>query len=237
MKTLKFTPELCNKIISGEKTSTWRLFDDKDLKEGDALVLLNKETLEAIGTALITNLYTKTLSTLEESDWVGHERFSSEDEMYATYRKYYGDAVDRNTEVKIISFSFQPLATEYEGQVVSFVETMRVKDGVVCDVYKFDNDQTKDLGIVKVSKGFKTPLQAVLNGDKTIERYVSGTGSLTVTKPDGTVTTYEFPSINTDIEVGIGDQMQWEAKEDLVFNEICYPPYQDGRFKNLSDLV
>lgn len=233
MKNLKFTPELSKKILSGEKTSTWRLFDDKDLTQGDVLVLLNKETLEAIGTAFITNLYIRTLGTLEESDWFGHERFDSEDEMYATYRKYYGDTVDQNTEVKIISFSFQPLTTEYEGQAVSFVETARVKEGVVCDVYKFDNDQTKDLGIVKVAKGFKTPLQAVIQGDKTIERYVSGIGSLTITKPDGTVTTYEFPSSHTDIEVGIGEQMQWEAKEDLVFNEICYPPYQDGRFKNL----
>lgn len=114
MKSLKFTPELCKKILSGEKTSTWRLFDDKDLKGGDVLILLNKETLETIGTAIITNLYTKTLSTLEESDWIGHERFDSEEEMYATYRKYYGDAVDQNTEVKIISFSFKVLLPRME---------------------------------------------------------------------------------------------------------------------------
>jgi hypothetical protein len=109
MKTLKFTPQLCEQILLGKKTSTWRLFDDKDLREGDALVLLNKETLETIGTAVITTLYKKTLGSLEESDWTGHERFSSEEEMYVTYRKYYGDAVDQNTEVKIISFSFKAL--------------------------------------------------------------------------------------------------------------------------------
>lgn len=34
-KTLKFTPELSAKILSGEKTSTWRLFDDKNLQKGD----------------------------------------------------------------------------------------------------------------------------------------------------------------------------------------------------------
>jgi len=31
MKKLKFEPNLVPKILSGEKTSIWRLFDDKDL--------------------------------------------------------------------------------------------------------------------------------------------------------------------------------------------------------------
>lgn len=34
MKTIKFTPELSEQIIAGTKTSTWRLFDDKDLTVG-----------------------------------------------------------------------------------------------------------------------------------------------------------------------------------------------------------
>ena len=106
MKTLKFTPELCAQIIAGTKTSTWRLFDDKNLRVGDKLTFVNKETLESFGTVEITHLYTKTLGTLEESDWIGHERFVSEDEMYATYRQYYGDSVSPDTEVKIIHFTF-----------------------------------------------------------------------------------------------------------------------------------
>ena len=44
MKTLKFTPELCQQIMAGNKTSTWRLFDDKDLTVGDKLQFLSKET-------------------------------------------------------------------------------------------------------------------------------------------------------------------------------------------------
>ncbi|HYD93428.1 MAG TPA: ASCH domain-containing protein [Candidatus Paceibacterota bacterium] len=108
MKTLKFAPHLVPKILSGEKTSTWRLFDDKDLREGDRVLFLNKETGEEFGTAHITNLRTKTLGTLTDSDWEGHERFPSEEEMYATYRKYYGDSVDEHSEVKILSFDFEP---------------------------------------------------------------------------------------------------------------------------------
>ena len=106
MKTLKFTPELCEQIIASTKTSTWRLFDDKDLTVGDELIFVNKQTLESFGTGEITQLYTKTLGTLEESDWIGHERFDSEETMYATYRQYYGDRVSPDTEVKILQFTF-----------------------------------------------------------------------------------------------------------------------------------
>jgi len=106
MKTLKFAPELCIQILQGTKTSTWRLFDDKDLQTGDVLQFINKETLVEFGVATITSLHTKTLGTLDDSDWEGHERFSSEEEMYVTYRKYYGDKVSPDTEVKIIHFNF-----------------------------------------------------------------------------------------------------------------------------------
>ena len=46
MKTLKFASHLVQKILSGEKTSTWRLFDDKDLQVGDGLIFVNKDTGE-----------------------------------------------------------------------------------------------------------------------------------------------------------------------------------------------
>lgn len=106
MKTLKFTPHLAQQILAGEKTSTWRLFDDKDLQEGDEIVFLNKETNEKFGTAIVTSLHKKTLGSLEEADWIGHERFSSEEEMYQAFRKYYGDQVKPDTEVKILTFRF-----------------------------------------------------------------------------------------------------------------------------------
>ena len=107
MKTIKFRPYLIDKILSGEKKSTWRLFDDKDLKKGDEVIFLNWETKEPFGTATITSVKTKTLGSLTDADWVGHEKFSSEKEMYATYRKYYGDKVDKNSEVKILTFDFR----------------------------------------------------------------------------------------------------------------------------------
>ncbi len=107
MKTLKFKPHLCQQILNGKKTATWRLFDDKDLQEGDEINFVNKDTLESFGEGHIKTLRIKSLGTLVESDWEGHERFESEEEMYDTYRTYYGDTVGPGSELKIIEFYFE----------------------------------------------------------------------------------------------------------------------------------
>ncbi len=106
MKTLKFYTPLVNLILDGQKRSTWRLFDDKDLQLGDAITFINKDTGEVFGHGEITFLKVTTFEKLEEEDWEGHERYTSEEEMYAKYREYYGDEVSSDTEIKIINFSF-----------------------------------------------------------------------------------------------------------------------------------
>jgi len=233
MKTLKFKKDLCDKILDGSKTLTWRLFDDKELKIGDELEFINKDSGETFGTATISSLYSKALGTLEEKDWKGHERFISDEEMYRTYRSYYGDRVDKNSEVKILSFVFRPLLKRFNKESVIFIETSTVKDGVFCDIYRFDNDNSKDLGVVRVKKGHKTPLQKVLTGDKTLEVFLEGQGFLRIVESHGNEITYSFPSETNPVEVNVGDTMQWEATEELVFAEICYPPYEEGRFNNI----
>lgn len=111
MKPLKFTPPLAAQILAESKRSTFRLFDDKDLREGDELQLINNATFETFGTATIRSVTEKTLGTLTDEDWEGHERYASEAEMYAAYRSYYGDNVTPDTAVKIIQFEFTPLAS------------------------------------------------------------------------------------------------------------------------------
>ncbi len=106
MKTLKFKPHLVEQILAGTKTATWRLFDDKNLTIGDVVDFLDKETGDRFGSAVLTDIRTKTLGTLIDSDWIGHERFESEDAMYREYRSYYGDSVGPETEIKLISFVF-----------------------------------------------------------------------------------------------------------------------------------
>jgi hypothetical protein len=120
---------------------------------------------------------------------------------------------------------------------VTFVETQQVKEGVECDVYTFPDDPAKDLAIVRVAKGHKTPLQKVLKGDKTIEGHISGKARLMIIHSDGAHEELVFPnkSGTKEHEIQIGEIMQWTALEPLVFYEICYPPYVDGRYENLPE--
>jgi hypothetical protein len=137
--------------------------------------------------------------------------------------------------------TISPLSSfTFEGkeQIISFVETMDVGDGEYCDVYVFDGDPSKDLGIIRIHPGGKTPRQRILNGERTIEGYLSGKGKLTITKPDGKQEVYRVgqqPQPPVIVTVGIGEIMQWEADadSDLIAYEICFPPYKDGRYENL----
>lgn len=107
MKTLKFMPSLVPLVLSGEKTSTWRLFDDKDLQKDDNLLLINKATGEEFAKATITKIEEKKLKDLEESDFEGHEKFESEEKMYEAYRSYYGDKVTPDTIIKMVDFKLE----------------------------------------------------------------------------------------------------------------------------------
>ncbi len=104
MKTLKFAENLVPLVLSGEKTSTWRMFDDKDLAVGDELSFINRATSKEFAKARITAVEMKTFGKIDAADLVGHERYTSRDEMIAVYRSYYGDQVDEETPVKMIDF-------------------------------------------------------------------------------------------------------------------------------------
>lgn len=104
MKTLKFRENLSKLILKGEKTATWRIFDDKDITKGDIMQFLVWETKEEFAKAKIIEVVEKRFSELDEKDLDGHEKFNSKEEMYATYTKYYNKEVDENTVVKIIKF-------------------------------------------------------------------------------------------------------------------------------------
>lgn len=123
---------------------------------------------------------------------------------------------------------------------VSFVETMKVKDGVICEVYAFEGDKSRDLAIIHVEPSHTTPRQRVLKGNKTIEGFVSGNGSLIIEGAGESAVRYEFDDENGEssdsVSVELGQIMQWQAGEaGLVFYEICEPPYEDGRFENIAD--
>lgn len=133
---------------------------------------------------------------------------------------------------KIESFTHkgQKLATE-------FIVSSEVFPGVVCDAYYHPETMKRDLGVIYIKAGKKTKPQRLLAGLETIEGYISGKGKLIIVKPDGEKLQFEVGSESEGFSqsIEIGDIVQWRAEEDLVTFEICFPPYEDGRFENLED--
>jgi len=103
-KTLKFKEHLVPLILSGKKTVIWRIFDDKDLQAGDNVDLINADTKEIFGSAKLIEIKEKPFDEITDEDFDGYEKFESEEEMYETYKKYYGGKLNKDTTVKIIKF-------------------------------------------------------------------------------------------------------------------------------------
>lgn len=103
-KAIKFAPELVPLVKDGSKTSTWRLFDDKDLREGDVVDFIARPELVKFAVAKLTSVIEKPLGELTEEDKKGHEKFSSDEEMYKTYEGYYDKPVGPQTPIKLIRF-------------------------------------------------------------------------------------------------------------------------------------
>jgi hypothetical protein len=112
MKSLKFHAKLVAKILSGETTITWRLFDDKDLTVGDELEFVNAESGEVFGSATITHIDEKPLhaTTAAERLAGGWKPSVTIDQIVAHYQKLYRPEVTVETSVKMISFKLTVLA-------------------------------------------------------------------------------------------------------------------------------
>lgn len=114
MKSLKLDHELANLVRSGHKTSTWRLFDDKDLSVDDRVVLIdkvdqhNRNSWVAFGEALLTRVVEKHLGEIGKEDYDGHEQYESPEDMLQHMQEYYGDSVSFKTPVKVLYFQFLP---------------------------------------------------------------------------------------------------------------------------------
>lgn len=119
MKKLKLDHELAQLVLRGEKWSTWRLFDDKDLSVNDRVEFIDKvqpnkpETWRPIGVGTINKVIEKRLGDINDNDMDGHEKFASQEVMLKTYQGYYGLGVTLATPVKMIFFDFKPVSDNY----------------------------------------------------------------------------------------------------------------------------
>lgn len=101
---MKFSAELIDGILSGVKTSTWRMFDDKDLQVGDEVEFMNRETQSVFATARLLSVTEKKLGEVTDADLDIHNPYESVDHMLRDFRSYYGDRVTLETPIKIITF-------------------------------------------------------------------------------------------------------------------------------------
>ena len=113
MKTLKFDHKLAALILNDEKTSTWRINDDKELSVDDVVVIIdkvdphNKNSWVAIGEATISEVIEKRLGDVDPRAGNDNETHPSKHGMFETFRQYHGDSVDEKTPLKIIHFTFK----------------------------------------------------------------------------------------------------------------------------------
>lgn len=103
MKSLKFAEHLVPLVLSGQKTLTWRINDDKDLTVNDELSCRRLDGTE-FTQAKILWIKLTTFASLTAEDRDGHESFASAEEMYKTYQGYYGLEVGPQTVLKIVKF-------------------------------------------------------------------------------------------------------------------------------------
>lgn len=114
MKKLKLEHELAQKVLAGTKTSTWRMFDDKDLTVNDQLELVDKvepeqpQTWKVIGTARINRIIEKRVGDIQPEDYEGNGEYQPPEERLKVYKGHYGDRVTWDTPIKMIHFDFTP---------------------------------------------------------------------------------------------------------------------------------
>jgi ribonuclease HI len=136
MKTLKLDHTLAEQVRSGEKTSTWRLYDDKDISVDDTIELLDKvnpsdpSTWVTVGMATVNEVIEKRLGDIDVSDTEGHSDYASREDMLKNFQKYYGTQVTFDTPIKLIHFTLdKKTAGVVKNSMPKLVEAKLYADG------------------------------------------------------------------------------------------------------------
>ncbi|TWP21614.1 leucine--tRNA ligase [TM7 phylum sp. oral taxon 346] len=111
--SLKFTPELAEKIKAGAKTNTIRL-GVKNLAAGDVAELMTRDgdTVESFGYAKITNTQKLPLKKVP-NNMPGHESYRDDNEKLADFQKFYGNDVTLDSVVAVYDFEYIPPITVF----------------------------------------------------------------------------------------------------------------------------
>ena len=104
--SLKFTPDLAEKVISGEKTNTIR-YEAKKLKVGDIAdaMVRDGEKVYSFGYIKIVNIHQLPLRDIS-NDISGHERYSDDNEKLLSFKKFYGEEVSLEDTFTVYDFEY-----------------------------------------------------------------------------------------------------------------------------------
>lgn len=111
MKQLKFDHRYAQDIIEGKKLTTFRVSDDKDIRAGDIVELVDKvdrdrpTTWNIPGELEVTGVEEVSIKNLTPEQ-LAVDSFGSTDDMLQTFRRFYGDYVEENTPVRVLAFNF-----------------------------------------------------------------------------------------------------------------------------------
>lgn len=114
MKQLKFEHTYAKDILSGDKTATFRVKDDKDIRAGDRVQVIDKvdgdrPTKWLIpGELLIDSVESIALEELTDKQMSKGESFKTIESMVQAFRRYYGEYIDRKTPVTVLNFTYRP---------------------------------------------------------------------------------------------------------------------------------
>ena len=111
--SLKFTPDLAEKVISGEKTNTIR-YEAKKLKVGDIAdaMVRDGEKVYSFGYIKIVNIHQLPLRDIS-NDISGHERYSDDNEKLLSFKKFYGEEVSLEDTFTVYDFEYVPPITVF----------------------------------------------------------------------------------------------------------------------------
>lgn len=140
MKLLKVSHKIAKLIYSGQKNSTWRINDEKNVSVDDQIGIIDKvnpddhSSWQIIGTGRVSEVLQKRLSDIGPGDLGTGEDFETKQQMLKTFRNYYGGDVNEQTPVKIITFDFtaqepKPLAAIEDKNTTNLTEIKMYADG------------------------------------------------------------------------------------------------------------
>jgi ribonuclease HI len=140
LKYVKVSHKVSKLIMDGEKSSTWRINDEKNISVDDAIGIIDKvdpkdpSSWQIIGTGHVNSVIQKRLSDVHSDDLGPGETFDSRQEMMKTFRKYYGPDISERTTLKIINFDFtaqkpEPLDHVQDKNITNLTEVKMYADG------------------------------------------------------------------------------------------------------------